>query len=56
MTVGELLASTASFAEDGRHMHDEVLVKIDGEIRTLSSTFMDGTFILLAGNVVTDAG
>lgn len=56
MTVRELLDATSSFAEDGRHLEDEVLVKIDGEVRKLSTTFADGTFILIAGAPVNRGG
>jgi len=49
MSVRELLHRLLDHAGDGRAMNDEILVKIDGEMRTIGGSYSDGTFILTAG-------
>lgn len=50
MTVRELLHRLLDHADDGRTMNDEIVVKINGDLRSISASYSDGTFILVAGN------
>ncbi len=52
MTVRELIRALTDHGEDGRRLNDEVLVKIDGELRTVTATYSDGALLLLAGRPV----
>ena len=52
MTVRELLNALLDHAEDGRALRDEVLIRLDGDTRRVSSSYSDGTFILIAGETV----
>lgn len=49
MTVRELLHALIEYTADGRTMNDEILVKINGDVRPISATYADGTLILVAG-------
>lgn len=49
MTVAQLLAAIAGHAADGRAMNDEVFVRINGDVRRITSSYANGTFILVAG-------
>lgn len=49
MTVRELLHRLLDHADDGRAMNDEILIKINGDLRPISASYSDGTFILIAG-------
>lgn len=53
MTVRELLRALIEHATDGRTLNDEILVRTNGDVRTLDTSYSDGTFILVAGQVVT---
>jgi hypothetical protein len=37
------------YSADGRALDDEILVRIDGEVRPLASGYVDGTLVLVAG-------
>lgn len=49
MTVRDLLEAITSHAEDGRTLDEEVLVRVDGRLHRLTSSYMDGSFVLVAG-------
>jgi hypothetical protein len=49
MTVRKLLDALLDHSADGRMLADEVLIKIGAETRPISSSYSDGTFILIAG-------
>ncbi|WP_166790645.1 MULTISPECIES: hypothetical protein [unclassified Cryobacterium] len=49
MKVWELLGAIAGHAEDGRAMQEEVLVRTNGDVRPVTSSYSNGTFILIAG-------
>jgi hypothetical protein len=52
MTVAELLLALQEHAADGRRTQDEVYVRVGREIREVSASYSDGTFLLVAGKVV----
>jgi hypothetical protein len=52
MKVSELQANLTEHAEDGRRADDEVLVRIGREYRKVTTSYSDGTFILVAGSPV----
>lgn len=52
MNVRELIKALVDHAADGRAMHDEVLIKINGDVRPISASYSDGTFILIAGKPI----
>jgi hypothetical protein len=52
MKVRDLLKAIADHAADGRAMEDEVLIKINGDVREVSTSYSDGTFILIAGRTI----
>lgn len=52
MTIAQILAAIAGHAADGRAMDDEVLVKINGDVRPITASYSNGTFILIAGTPV----
>lgn len=49
MKVRELLQAITDHADDGRHADDEVILKVGREIRSVSASYSDGTFTLIAG-------
>lgn len=49
MTVRELLHRLIDHAADGRLLEDEIMVKINGDIRSITASYSDGTMILIAG-------
>lgn len=52
MTVRELIHDLVDHAEDGTRMGDEILIRVGRELRTVSSSYSDGTFLLIAGEPV----
>lgn len=52
MTVAQILAAIAGHAADGRAMDDEVLVKINGDVRPVTASYSNGTFVLIAGTPI----
>ena len=52
MTIAQLLAAIAGHAADGRAMGDEVLIKINGDMRPITTSYSNGTFILIAGSPI----
>lgn len=53
MTVAQLLAAIAGHAADGRAMNDEVFVKINGDVRPITTSYANGSFIVVAGRPLT---
>lgn len=49
MTIRQLIDALLDHTQDGRAMADEVLIQVDGRGRTISASYSDGTFILIAG-------
>jgi hypothetical protein len=49
MTIRALLELLTGHSADGRALDDEILVRIDGEIRKLETAYVDGTLVLVAG-------
>ena len=49
MIVRDLLELLTEHAADGRLLNDAVLVRVDGTLRKVSSSYVDGTLILVAG-------
>lgn len=52
MTIRELLQALIGHAADGRKLEDEVLIRVGDETRAIDSSYMDGTFVLIAGKPV----
>lgn len=49
MTLRQLLAELEAKSMNGTNMDSELLVRVGREFRTVTSTYTDGTFILVAG-------
>lgn len=49
MTIRQLLELLEGYSADGRTLDDELLVKIDHELRPITSSYIDGTLVLRAG-------
>lgn len=49
MTVRELLEALSEHAEDGRLLDDEVMIRVGSELRRLQTSYVDGTFVIVAG-------
>lgn len=49
MTVRELLHGLVDHAADGRRLDDEILIQVGTETRSVSASYANGTFILIAG-------
>jgi hypothetical protein len=47
--VRELLEAITDHAEDGARANDEVVLLVGRERRSVSASYSDGTFILVAG-------
>ena len=53
MTIRELLHELVDHAADGRNLDHEVLVRINGDVRPVSTSYADGRLILIAGRPLT---
>ena len=49
MNVRELLHALIDHGADGRTMEDEILIRINGDVRPIMTSYSNGTFILVAG-------
>lgn len=49
MTVRELIKRMVDHGADGHALNDEVLVKINGDVRPITVSYSNGTLVLVAG-------
>lgn len=49
MTLRQLLADLEAKNMNGTNMDSEILVRVGREYRTVTTSYVDGTFILVAG-------
>ncbi|MEP6477864.1 MAG: hypothetical protein ABJB03_00605 [Rhodoglobus sp.] len=52
MTIAQLAAVFTDLVLTGADAHKEVLVKVEDHFRGIDTSYMDGTFILVAGTPV----
>lgn len=50
--VRELRDKITDHAADGRRLNDVVLVKVGRDLRRVTASYTDGTFILIAGRLI----
>lgn len=52
MTIRDLLAAVKMHAHNGRYLDVEVLVRVGREYRSVEASYVNGAFILIAGDPV----